>query len=132
MAAAKKMMKKLAKAGMNGTKSATKKPGRISASSKVRTTGDMCRTIGEQTGLKARDVKAVFDSLGMVIAADLTKGAGVAKVSNLMKVTVVRKPASPAREGKNPFTGEMQMFKAKPARNVVKALPLKGLKDMVK
>ena len=129
--ATKKMMKKPAKAGgMNG-KAAMKKPGKISPSSKVRTTGDLCRTIGEQTGLKARDVKAVFDSLGQVIAADLTKGAGIAKVSNLMKVTVVRKPAVPAREGKNPFTGEMQMFKAKPARNVVKVRPLKALKAMV-
>ena len=130
---AKKTTKKApAKAASNGTKaSAAKKPGRIATSNKVRTTGDLCRTIAEQTGLKGRDVKAVFDTLGQVIAADLTKGPGVAKVSNLMKVTVVRKPAQPARQGKNPFTGEMQMFKAKPARNVVKVRPLKALKAMV-
>ena len=48
-----------------------------------------------------------------------------------MKVFVVRKPATKAREGINPFTGEKTMFKAKPARNVVKVLALKNLKDMV-
>jgi nucleoid DNA-binding protein len=48
-----------------------------------------------------------------------------------MKVTVVRKPATKARKGTNPFTGEEMTFKAKPARNVVKVRALKALKDMV-
>jgi len=47
-----------------------------------------------------------------------------------VKIKVVRKPATKARKGINPFTKEEQMFKAKPARNVVKVLPLKALKDM--
>ena len=33
--------------------------------------------------------------------------------------------------GTNPATGEPMMFKAKPKRTVVKALPLKALKDFV-
>jgi len=49
----------------------------------------------------------------------------------LMKVKVIRKPATKARKGINPFTKEETVFKAKPARNVVKVLPLKALKDMV-
>jgi nucleoid DNA-binding protein len=49
-----------------------------------------------------------------------------------MKIKVVRKPATKEREGINPFTGEKTIFKAKPARNVVKVQALKGLKDMVK
>ncbi|MCK4951550.1 MAG: HU family DNA-binding protein, partial [Gammaproteobacteria bacterium] len=56
---------------------------------------------------------------------------GTFTVPGLMKVKVVRKPATKARKGINPFTGEEMMFKAKPARNVAKVLPLKGLKDMV-
>jgi nucleoid DNA-binding protein len=48
-----------------------------------------------------------------------------------MKLIVLRKPATKARKGINPFTGEETMFKAKPARNVVKIRPLKNLKDMV-
>jgi hypothetical protein len=48
-----------------------------------------------------------------------------------MKLVVQRKPATKARRGINPFTGEETIFKAKPARNVVKIRPLKNLKDMV-
>jgi nucleoid DNA-binding protein len=48
-----------------------------------------------------------------------------------MKIKVVRKPATKSRKGINPFTGEAMIFKAKPARNVVKVLALKALKDMV-
>jgi nucleoid DNA-binding protein len=49
----------------------------------------------------------------------------------MMKVTVKRKPATKARKGINPFTKEPTVFKAKPARSVVKVRPLKALKDMV-
>jgi len=48
-----------------------------------------------------------------------------------MKIRVNKKPATKARKGINPFTGEETVFKAKPARKVVKIVPLKGLKDMV-
>lgn len=49
----------------------------------------------------------------------------------LLKIKVVKKPATKARKGINPFNGEETVFKAKPAHKVVKVLPLKGLKDMV-
>ena len=48
-----------------------------------------------------------------------------------MKFKVIQKKATKARKGINPFTGEETVFKAKPARNVGKAQPLKALKDMV-
>ena len=46
-------------------------------------------------------------------------------------VVVVNKKATPARQGRNPLTGEPITVKAKPARKVVKCRPLKGLKEMV-
>ena len=61
----------------------------------------------------------------------LRKGAaGEFTIPGLMKCVVKRKPATKARKGINPFTGEEIMFKAKPARNVVKVRPLKKLKEM--
>ena len=48
----------------------------------------------------------------------------------LLKIATVRKPATKARKGINPFTKEEVMFKAKPATTVVKVRPLKKLKDM--
>ena len=49
----------------------------------------------------------------------------------MMRIVVTRKPATKARLGVNPFTKEEVMFKAKPARNVVRVRPLRGLKDLV-
>jgi nucleoid DNA-binding protein len=70
--------------------------------------------------------------MSQMIGADLKKGAAEQfTVPGLMKVSVVRKPATKARKGINPFTKEEVMFKAKPARNVVKVRPMKGLKDLV-
>ena len=52
-------------------------------------------------------------------------------LAGLMKIKVTRKPAQPERPGRNPFTGEETVLKAKPAQNVVKISPLKRLKDAV-
>jgi DNA-binding protein HU-beta len=49
----------------------------------------------------------------------------------LLKMKVVKKPATKAREGVNPFTGEKMMFKAKPASKKVRIMALKNLKGFV-
>ena len=100
------------------------------ASKKPTTKSEILGHISEKTGLKRKEVSAVFDELGGLIKRDL-KSVGLFNVVGLMKVKVINKPAQPARKGINPFTKEEVMFKAKPARNVVKVLALKGLKDMV-
>ena len=108
------------------------KPLKVSASAKPRSKSDVFGTIAEHVSVHRRDVAAVFHALGSLIKADLSKhGAGVFKVPGMMRITVTRKPATPARPGINPFTKEQVMFKAKPARNVVRVRPLRGLKDMV-
>ena len=88
--------------------------------------------IAETTGLTRKDVAAVMDEMGSVINRHLRKrgGAGQFTVPGLMKIKTVRKPATKARKGINPFTGEETVFKAKPARTIVKVQPLKALKDM--
>ncbi len=108
------------------------KPLKVSAAAQPRSKSDVFGTIAEHAGLHRRDVAAVFHALGFLIKADLSKsGAGVFKVPGMMRITVVRKPATKARMGINPFTKEEVMFKAKPARNVVRVRPLRGLKEMV-
>ena len=108
------------------------KPLKVSASAKPRSKSDVFGTIAEHVSVHRRDVAAVFHALGSLIKADLSKhGAGVFKVPGMMRITVTRKPATPARPGINPFTKQQVMFKAKPARNVVRIRPLRGLKEMV-
>lgn len=89
--------------------------------------------IAEDTGLARKDVAAVFNSLNDVIEGHVkSRGAGEFKVPGLMKIKVNKKPATKARKNvPNPFRpGELMDVKAKPARKVVKVLPLKALKDM--
>lgn len=96
------------------------------------TKSQLLSTIADNTGLAKKDVAAVFDELGDVIHRHLKKrGAGQCTIPGLMKIKTTRKPATKARKGINPFTGEETIFKAKPARTVVKVQPLKGLKEMV-
>ena len=102
------------------------------AAAKPMTKTEILSALAEGTGLSKKEVGCVLEELGSIIGKSLgRRGPGVFNVPGLMKVKVVRKPATKARMGINPFTKEEQMFKAKPARNVVKILPLKGLKDMV-
>jgi nucleoid DNA-binding protein len=101
------------------------------ANNKPTSKSEILAAISEKTSLKRKDVVAVFDNLKDLIERDLTKGPGIFNVVGLMKIKVVRKPAVPARKGINPFTKEEVMFKAKPARNVVKIQALKTLKELV-
>jgi nucleoid DNA-binding protein len=112
-------------------KATTKKKTAGKAAAKPTTKSETLNFIADKTGLSKKDVGSVFDSLAALMKRDLKRGPGVYTVPGLMKVKVVRKPATKARKGTNPFTGEEMMFKAKPARNVVKVLALKNLKDMV-
>jgi len=99
---------------------------------KPMTKSEILNSLAESTGFTRKEVASVFDDLAALIAKNLKKsGPGVFTIPGLAKVKCVRKPATKARKGINPFTKEETIFKAKPARNVVKILPLKGLKDMV-
>ena len=88
--------------------------------------------IAENTGLSRKQVASVLDSLTDVIEAHVNKrSVGEFVLPGLLKISTVRKPATKARKGINPFTKEEVMFKAKPASTAVKVRPLKKLKDMV-
>ena len=108
-----------------------KKKGSQSAA-KARTKSEIFGGLADSGDLTKKQIAAIFDNLGGMIKKDLGKrGPGTFTVPGLMKIKVVRKPATKARKGINPFTKEEMRFKAKPARNVVKVLALKGLKSMV-
>ena len=99
---------------------------------KAMSKGEIVTALSEGTGLSKKEIVSVFEELTKLIAENLgKKGPGVFQLPALMKVKVIRKPATKAHKGINPFTKEEVVFKAKPARNVVKVLPLKALKDMV-
>ena len=94
------------------------------------TKSEVLQHISKDTGLSRKQVGSVFESLGTVIKKSL-RGNGLFTLPGLLKLKVVKKPATKTREGVNPFTGEKMTFKAKPASKKVRALPLKNLKSMV-
>ncbi len=102
------------------------------AAAKPPTKSEIQSQIADSTGLTKKEVSSVFDALAEVIGKNLgRRGPKVFTIPGLVKFKVIHKKATKARKGINPFTGEETMFKAKPARNVVKAQPLKAVKDMV-
>jgi len=91
---------------------------------------EFVEAIASQSGLEKKQVNAVLDALNDVVYKEL-KAENEVVLPGLLKLTSVTKPAVPEREGINPFTKEKTMFKAKPARKVIKPRPLKALKDAV-
>lgn len=99
---------------------------------KLMTKSEIMTSLAEAADLSKQQVAKLLDELSSLIGKNLNAdGPGVFNIPGLMKIKVVRKPATEARKGINPFTKEETIFQAKPARNVVKISPLKGLKDMV-
>ena len=94
------------------------------------TKSEVVAQICKDTDLSRKQVAAVFESLNGIIKKSL-RGAGMFTMPGLLKMKVVKKPATKARKGTNPFTGEAMMFKAKPARKIVRARPVKAAKDAV-
>jgi nucleoid DNA-binding protein len=137
MAAKKKAVKKTTKKAVKKTaKKTTKRAAPVAkkVGPAIKTPmrkSEIFSKIAEDTDLTRKQVSAVFDSLAELMNRHLKKrAAGEFTVPGLMKLKVTRKPATKARKGINPFTGEETVFKAKPARNVVKVRPLKKVKEM--
>ena len=132
----KKVAKKVAKktvrkktAKKTTKKAAAKKAPSIKGSVAPRTKSQIFNTIAEATEMSRKEVTAVVSTLESMMVADLKKGTPVKFMG--MKMTVKKKPATKARKGVNPFTGEQMMFKAKPASKAVKVRALKTLNDQV-
>ncbi len=84
------------------------------------------------SGAAAKDVRAVVAALEETIRTSISKkGPRTFVLPGILKITAVAVPAKKARKGINPFTGQETMFKAKPARKVIKGRPVKAVKDAV-
>jgi nucleoid DNA-binding protein len=109
-----------------------KKPMKITAATTRRSRGDVIKQIAAGTDLKPGKVRDVFGILTAIMAADLgKKGCGEFNFNGLLKLKAVNKPATKARMGRNPFTGEEIMIKAKPASRKVRARALRPLNAVI-
>jgi len=128
MAAKKKAGKKTAV-----KKTAVKKvaPVKTTAVKKPMTKSEILNEVAGKTELTKKQVSAVFDEFAVIIERHIKKRSpGQFTFPGLFKIEVKHKPATKARKGINPFTGEETVFSAKPARRAVKIRPLKKVKEM--
>src|SRR5689334_9485193 len=115
------------KASARSAKKAVKKPfkAKLPVVKEPLTKSGIVKAVMDMTGLAKKDAVAVMDALGTVIELHVkNRGPGKFTLPGLLKINVVNKPATKARPGINPFTGESITIKAKPARRVVKIRPL--------
>jgi nucleoid DNA-binding protein len=97
---------------------------------KPMTKSELINQIAERSKQKKSDVKGVMEVLAAVGYKELKKN-GTFLLPGFAKFVVIKKPATKERKGINPFTKEPTVFKAKPARKVVRARPVKAAKDAV-
>jgi hypothetical protein len=117
-------------------KAAAPKPPKLSPAGKPRSKGELFKLLAEHNGLQRKQVAAVFETLGKIMATDLAKPKADKPnqfvIPGMMKVNAIYKPPTKSAMKPNPFKpGEMMEVKAKPARTVIKIRPLKALKAMV-
>ncbi len=84
--------------------------------------------LAEETELSKADVKTVLTALEETILSEISSAEKV-KIGSLVQLQVKLKPATKAREGRNPATGETITIAAKPASVQLKARPLAKAKN---
>ena len=94
------------------------------------TKSQLIEQIATKTELAKKDIKGMLEQLTEIGYKELKKN-GVFLLPGFAKFVVIKKPATKARQGTNPFNGEPMTFKAKPARKIVRARPVKAAKDAV-
>ena len=89
--------------------------------SKMMTKSELIQKITDQhSDLTKKDVKAVMETLATVAYKELKK-TGAFLLPGFAKFVVIKKPA----------TKEPTVFKARPARKIIRARPVKAAKDAV-
>ena len=94
------------------------------------TQSQIVQTLADKCEVTKKVAKSLLDKLAETAVAEVKKN-GVFVLPGFAKFVVVKKPARPAREGINPFTGQKQIFAAKPASKAVRARAVKAIKDAV-
>jgi nucleoid DNA-binding protein len=100
---------------------------------KALTKSAVYQEVSAETGLTKKEIASVFDALTSLIKHEVgKKGSGVFTLPGVVKIQLKMRPATRARPGRNPKTGEPMTIPAKPARKVLRARVLKALSETVK
>jgi len=108
-----------------------KKGRRKSKGPRAMSKGAFYQAVAEKHEMKRKQVAAIFETVAELIESGLKHRPHKITVPGLVGIRVVHKKATKKRKGISPFTGEPTIFKAKPARDVVKVRAVKALKEMI-
>merc|ERR1719497_96044 len=98
------------------------------AGAKPLTKGAIAEKVAEATEIKKSVAAQAIAALAEIATKEVGK-TGKFTIAGLCMLKLRTKPATKA--GKKEIFGKIVMVKAKPARKVVKALPVKALKDSI-
>lgn len=84
--------------------------------------------LADSTELSKVEIKNVLAALEDLVLNEIGQAEKV-KIGSLVQIEVKLKPATKAREGRNPATGETIQIAAKPASVALKARPLAKAKS---
>lgn len=92
---------------------------------------EILQTISDLTGLKRVEVEAVFTEMAKLVKAHMKKqGSGEIMIPKLgLKIRKVRRKPTKKRVMVSPLTGKEVVIPPKPARDDIKLVALKGLKE---
>jgi len=79
--------------------------------------------VADKAGLSRADAKKALAALEEVVLSEIGNAEKI-KIGGVVQLDVRVRPATDARPGRNPATGEEIMISAKPASVAVKARPL--------
>lgn len=93
---------------------------------------EILQTISDNTGLKRVEVEAVFTEMAKLVKAHMKKqGSGEIMVPKLVKIRKIRRKPTKGRTMVSPLTGQEVVIPPKPARDDIKLIALKGLKESI-
>ena len=97
---------------------------------KLMTNSQFVAILAEKGGFTPQQARSALKTNNAIVAQQLGKqGPGQVLIPGLLKLIVVDKPPIPQHEGVNPFTRQLMTYPAKAARRVIRARPLKALRD---
>ena len=129
----KKSNKKANKTSMKKTIQSAQYKDKARAIKERQSRAEIFQTIAANTGIKRIDVEAVFDEMAKLVKSHLAKkGSGEIIIPKLgLKIRKVRRKATKERTMVSPLTGTEVVIPSKPARDDVKLVVLKPLKEAV-
>jgi nucleoid DNA-binding protein len=90
------------------------------------TKSQLVSALAEYSGSDRKQAAKFLEGLEAIMVQQL-KSVGEFVLPKVLKLRAVKKPATKARDGKNPFTGESMRIAAKPASKKVRCRALSGL-----